>query len=54
LFRTQKAARWLSVPMLALGVGLVVGYCVQLLSMRRRAAMERRAKERVAALEKAD
>jgi hypothetical protein len=40
--------------MLVLGLGLVVGYCVQVLSMRRRAAVEKRVEERVAALQKAD
>ncbi|KAH6865725.1 hypothetical protein BKA58DRAFT_226212 [Alternaria rosae] len=49
-----KTTRWLLVPMLALGLALVVGYAVQIWYLRRRAALEQRAEDKVTVLEKAD
>ena len=40
--------------MLVLGLALVVGYAVQIWYLRRRVALERRAEDKVAVLEKAD
>jgi hypothetical protein len=42
------------VPMLILGLGLVVGYAVQIWFARRRTAWERRVEGRVYVLEKAE
>ena len=50
----QKTVRWLLIPMLALGLASVVGYAVQIWYLRRRAALERKAEDKVAVLEKAD
>ena len=40
--------------MLVLGLVLVVGYSMQIWYLRRRAALERRAEDKTAVLEKAD